>query len=64
MVWLAAPPVRILVTEPGVELAVIDTSAAWPEPLYVTGELVTASVAVGVALFITKEPAERFVKVL
>jgi hypothetical protein len=53
-----------LVTEPGVELAVIDTSAAWPEPLYVTGELVTASVAVGVALFITKEPAERFVKVL
>ncbi len=47
---MAAPPVRIFATAPGTELALIPTVAAFGFPSYVTGELFTASVAVGVAL--------------
>src|SRR5437870_13912843 len=38
-------------TEPGTELVVTVTEAACPEPLYDCGELLTARVAVTVALF-------------
>ena len=40
-------------TDPGTELVLIETVSAWPEPLKVWGELLTASVAVGVALLMT-----------
>ena len=39
-------------TAPGTELVVTATVAARPAPVYVFGELFTASVAVGVALLI------------
>jgi hypothetical protein len=47
-----------LATVPGTELAEIATVALCGEPLYVCGELLTARVAVGVALSMTKLPAD------
>jgi hypothetical protein len=43
-----------LATVPGTELAEIATVALCGEPLYVCGELLTARVAVGVALSMVK----------
>ena len=47
----------MLLTLPGTELVLMPTVAACAEPVYVTGELLTASVAVGVALAIEKASA-------
>ena len=46
-------------TAPGTELAVMLTVAACGEPLNVAGELVTESVAVGVALLTVCPPANE-----
>jgi len=43
---VAAPPVRIPITLPGVFVPLKVTVAACPEPLYVAGELFTVTVAV------------------
>ena len=48
----------------GTELVVTPTVAALATPVYSCGELLTASVAVGVALVITKFPAARPVSVV